>query len=132
MIRPITFFLCFLLIASGSVLAAAELSPADLEAREYRIFMVNSYHPEYFWSARQGQGIKDALSGLNVVSQEYFMDSKRHPGAEWLVQQKKICLAEIAKFKPDLILTGDDNATKTIATHFLGRSLPVVFYGVNS
>ncbi|MCD6534568.1 MAG: hypothetical protein J7L25_10910 [Deltaproteobacteria bacterium] len=132
MLRFITLFLCFLLVGSGPVLAAAELSAVDSEAREYRIFMVNSYHPEYFWSARQGQGIKDALSGLNVVSQECFMDSKRHLGAEWLVQQKKICLAKIAKFKPDLILTGDDNATKTIAAHFFGRSLPVVFYGVNA
>ncbi|MEA1924013.1 MAG: ABC transporter substrate binding protein [Pseudomonadota bacterium] len=132
MLRFIIIFLCFLLVGSGSVPATVELSPTDSRAREYRIFMVNSYHPEYFWSARQGSGIKDALSGLNVVSQEYFMDSKRHPEAEWLVQQKEICLAEIAKFKPDLILTGDDNATKTIATHFLGQSLPVVFYGVNA
>ncbi len=132
MLRFVIIFLYFLLVGSGAVLAASELSPAASGAREYRIFMVNSYHPEYFWSARQGSGIKDALLGLNVVSQEYFMDSKRHPEAEWLVQQKEICLAEIAKFKPDLILTGDDNATKTIATHLFGRSLPVVFYGVNA
>ncbi|MEA3333663.1 MAG: ABC transporter substrate binding protein [Pseudomonadota bacterium] len=131
-LRFVIFFLCFLLVGLSSVSAIVELPPTDSGAREYRIFMVNSYHPEYFWSARQGQGIKDALSGLNVVSQEYFMDSKRHPEAEWLVQQKEICLAEIAKFKPDLILTGDDNATKTIATHFLGQSLPVVFYGINA
>ena len=132
MMRTITLFLCFLLIASGSVLAASELQPMASGGSEYRIFMVNSYDAEFFWSAQQSQGIKDALSGLNVVSQEYFMDSKRHPDEEWLIQQKEICLAEIAKFKPDLILTGDDNATRTIATHFLGRSLPVVFYGVNA
>ena len=132
MLRTITLFLCFLLIVSGSVLAAVELRQMDSGGSEYRIFMVNSYHPEYFWSAQQSQGINDALSGLKVVSREYFMDSKRHPDEEWLIQQKEICLAEIAKFKPDLILTGDDNATKTIAAHFLGRSLPVVFYGVNA
>ena len=132
MLRPTILFICFLLAGSGSVMAAGEICQADSISPEYRIFMVNSYHPEYFWSARQSQGIEDALSGLKVVSQEYFMDSKRHPEEEWLAQQKAICLAEIAAFKPDLILTGDDNASRTIATHFLGQSLPVVFYGVNA
>ncbi len=126
------FFFCFLLVGSNSVAVAAELNKPDSVEHEYRIFMVNSYHSEYFWSARQSQGIKDALSGLKVVYREYFMDSKRHPEEEWLAQQKEICLAEIALFKPDLILTGDDNATRTIATHYIGCSLPVVFYGVNA
>ena len=132
MLRAVIIFLCLLLVGLRDITVAAELCPADSGVCEYRIFMVNSYHPEYFWSARQSQGIKDALSGLKVVSQEYFMDSKRHSDEEWLVQQKEICMAEIAKFKPDLILTGDDNATRTIATHFMGQSLPVVFYGVNA
>ncbi len=133
MIRSLILFFC--LVAVGccySPAVAGELRPPDSGGREYRIFMVNSYHPEYFWSAQQSQGIMDALSGLRVVSHEYFMDSKRHPEEEWLAQQKEICLAEIAAFKPDLIFTGDDNATRTIATHFLGQSLPVVFYGVNA
>ena len=133
MIRSIIFFFCFLLVGCCcSVAVAVEVNESDSGEREYRIFMVNSYHSEYFWSERQSQGVKDALSGLRVVIREYFMDSKRHPEEEWLAQQKEICLAEIATFKPDLILTGDDNATRTIATHFIGRSLPVVFYGVNA
>ena len=132
MLRSVTFFLFFLLVGCCSAAVAVVLRQPDSGGRECRIFMVNSYHPEYFWSARQSQGIKDALQGLRMVCREYFMDSKRHPGEEWLVQQKEICLAEIAAFKPDLILTGDDNAIRTIATHFLGQSLPVVFYGVNA
>lgn len=131
--RWLTVCLCFV-VAAGffSAVAAAELRPPHDSEREHRIFMVNSYHPEYFWSARQSQGIKDALEGFKIVSREYFMDTKRHPGAEWLAQQKEICLDKIAAFKPDLIFTGDDNATRTIATHFLGHSIPVVFYGVNA
>ena len=125
MIRSLIISICFALIVSS-------VSPVVAVEREYRIFIVNSYHPEYFWSARQSQGIKDALAGLKIVSREYFMDSKRHPEEEWLAQQKEICLAEIAAFKPDLIFTGDDNATRTIAPHFLGQALPVVFYGVNA
>ncbi len=133
MIRPLIFFLGFLVLVSCSrVTAATEAPQADLGDREYRIFMVNSYNPEYFWSARQSQGIKDGLAGFRLVTQEYFMDSKRHPEAEWLARQKEICLVEITVFKPDLIFTGDDNATRLIATHFLGQSLPVVFYGLNA
>ena len=133
MIRTLIIFIFFALtICSVSPVVAVDLSETVAVEREYRIFIVNSYHPEYFWSARQSQGIKDALAGLKIVSREYFMDSKRHPEEEWLAQQKEICLAEIAAFKPDLIFTGDDNATRTIAPHFLGQALPVVFYGVNA
>ncbi|MBN2809233.1 MAG: hypothetical protein JXR80_07040 [Deltaproteobacteria bacterium] len=129
----ILLFAFFLAHCGGPSLTfgGSEPSPAAVE-REYRIFIVNSYHPEYFWSAEQSQAVRDALSGLKLVVHEYFMDSKRHPGEEWLAQQKEICLAEIAAFKPDLIFTGDDNATRTIAPHFQGQALPLVFYGVNA
>ena len=104
---------------------------ADGPQPPYRVFLVNSYNPEYFWSAEQQRGIRDALDGLDIELREFFMDSKRNPGNEWLQARFTEVLAEIEAFRPDIIFTGDDNATKTVARHYLGKKVPVVFYGVN-
>ncbi len=97
-----------------------------------RVFVVNSYNPEYFWSARQLQGIRDALDGIDAVYQEFFLDTKRHPETGWLERKAEECLAAIERFGPDIVFTGDDNATKTIARRLSGTPVPVVFYGVNA
>ncbi len=118
---------CLVLAALG-ILGAA--GGAGAQAR--RIFIVNSYNPEYFWSARQAEGIRDALEGIDAVYQEFFMDTKRHPGAEWLADKERECLARIRAFRPDIVFTGDDNATRTVGRRLMGSGIPVVFYGLNA
>lgn len=114
------------------ILASLLIALASSAADPIRVFIVNSYNPEYFWSAEQQRGIKEAFKGRVIVSREFFLDSKRNPRKEWLAAQVVQCLKEIKAFNPDIIFTGDDNATKTIATHYYGSDIPVVFYGVNA
>ncbi|PLX39873.1 MAG: hypothetical protein C0608_10560 [Deltaproteobacteria bacterium] len=103
-----------------------------LETTPKRIFLVNSYHKEYFWSARQQEGIRDAMSGMDIVVKEFFLDTKRHTGKDWLERKVSDCLARMEAFEPDIIFTGDDNATREIASRFLGGEIPVIFYGLNA
>jgi ABC-type uncharacterized transport system substrate-binding protein len=105
---------------------------STLAAETTRIFLVNSYNPEYFWSAEQHRGIAEAFEGRQVLIEEFFLDTKRNPEKEWLEAKVSECLKKIEAFSPDIIFTGDDNATKTIGKHFYGTDTPVVFYGVNA
>ncbi len=120
-------FLVWALVGLGLLGAAV-----GVRAQPRRIFIVNSYNPEYFWSARQAQGIKDALEGIDAVYQEFFMDTKRHPGDEWLADKERECLERIRAFRPDIVFTGDDNATRTVGKRLMGSGIPVVFYGLNA
>ena len=121
-------------LAVGLVLVPLALLGAAGEAgaEPRRVFIVNSYNPEYFWSARQAQGIKDALEGVDAVYEEFFMDTKRHPGAEWLEEKARECMERIRAFRPDIVFTGDDNATRTVGRRLVGSGIPVVFYGLNA
>jgi len=104
---------------------------AGTAAAGQRVFIVYSYHPDYFWQQDENQGIKKALDGMEVVFGSYCLDSKRHQAREWLAQQVKICLEKIEVFQPDVIITCDDNATKTIGKAFFKQKIPVVFLGLN-
>ena len=104
---------------------------AGTAAAGQRVFIVYSYHPDYFWQQDEEQGIKKALDGMGVVFGSYCLDSKRHQAREWLDQQVKIGLEKIEVFQPDVIITCDDNATKTIGKAFFKQKIPVVFLGLN-
>ncbi len=102
-----------------------------MAAAGQRVFIVYSYHPDYFWQQDEELGIKKALSGMEVAFGSYCLDSKRHQAQEWLDQQVKICLEKIKVFQPEVIITCDDNATKTIGRTFFKQKIPVVFLGLN-
>jgi ABC-type uncharacterized transport system substrate-binding protein len=107
------------------------LMPA-MAAAGQRVFIVYSYHSDYFWQQDEERGIKKALSGMEITFGSYFFDSKKHQSQEWLDQQVKICLEKIKLFQPDVIITCDDNATKTIGRTFFKQKIPVVFLGLNN
>ncbi len=96
-----------------------------------RVFIVYSYHPGYFWQQDEERGIREALKGMDLVFASYCLDSKRHQEESWLEQQLKICLEQIKAFQPDVIVTCDDNATRSVGRAFLKRKTPVVFLGLN-
>ena len=102
-----------------------------MAAAGQRVFIVYSYHPDYFWHQDETRGIKESLSGMDIAFASYYLDSKKHQSRRWLDQQVKICLEKIKAFQPDVIITCDDNATKTIGKIFYRQKIPVVFLGLN-
>ncbi len=99
---------------------------------ECKIFMVFSYHPELMWHRNAERGLKDSLEGLVCRYKRFYMDTKRHPEESWVNLKAREALKEIEEWNPTVVVTFDDNATKTVGGDLLGRAIPVVFLGVNA
>ncbi|MBN2333611.1 MAG: hypothetical protein JXO49_05410 [Deltaproteobacteria bacterium] len=114
-------FYCWLVLLLPGLSSAAQ-----------RVYIVYSYHPDYFWQQGEEQGIAEALAGMDIIYGSFCLDTKRHQSEAWLDRKVAECLADIASFRPDIIVTCDDNAIKTIAAHFHHQDIPVVFLGINT
>lgn len=117
-----------------------------------RIFIVSSYHREYIWSESTQKGISEAMRKLRyldsaaqaqelastdrvessrAVVRKSWMDTKRRDSRADMASATARIVAEIAAFRPDLVLLGDDNAAKYIGGQLLDAPIPVVFWGIN-
>ncbi len=96
-----------------------------------RCLHVSSYHPGYEWSDAIDAALDRVLAGKCQVK-HFYMDTRRHPGEAWAKAKAKEALALIARFKPDVLIASDDNASRYLVMPYLrGAKLPVVFCGVN-
>ncbi|MEO5345661.1 MAG: hypothetical protein H7834_04690 [Magnetococcus sp. YQC-9] len=130
------------------VLLISPLHAADKK----RILIVSSYHREYLWSRDTHHGVCTALNELGYFDQKeqidtftskdrvetsravllkLWMDTKRKSDKLEMAASARRILEEAEKFRPDVVLLGDDNATNLIGTHYLDTQTPVVFWGVN-
>ncbi len=106
--------------------------PAPLLAAK-KILYVDSYYPNYQWSADITAGIQSILKDHEDIQLKIFrMDTKRNRSEEY---KKAIALEArdlIYSWKPDVIIASDDNASKyLIAPWFKNSDIPVVFCGLN-
>lgn len=99
-----------------------------------KVLYINSYHVGYNWSDEIENSVQKSLknSDLNIDLKIFRMDSKRNKGEKYLrniaLEAKKI----IDEYKPDIVLTSDDNAVKYIVAPYLNNTkIPVIFCGVN-
>lgn len=135
-----------LLLCLGASVQGAE-SP-----RKLRILVVSSYHREYTWSQLTNQGLlraflergwldsqaqadayarQDLVESKRLVLKKVWMDTKHRYSEQDLINSTRRVLQETKAFAPDLLMLGDDNATRYIGEQFIDTSLPVVFWGVN-
>lgn len=119
---------------------------------KHHLLVISSYHPEYLWSQDTHQGLVDALIQFNyldsksqaetftqtnkvtstrAVIHKLWMDTKRKNSTKEIHQTVNRIMNFIEKFKPSLVLLGDDNATNYIGNQLLDTETPVVFWGVN-
>jgi ABC-type uncharacterized transport system substrate-binding protein len=97
-----------------------------------RIFYIDSYHQGYGWSDGILNGIREALEGTGVVFTVHHMDTKRHTDAEFIRKSALRARDAVDRFRPDVVIASDDNASKYVIEPFYkGTALPVVFCGVN-
>jgi len=117
-----------------------------------RIFLVSSYHREYLWSQDTHAGVCAALLDFNFLDNEkqvkeytendyvessraavkkVWMDSKRKNTMREIARATAYILKEAKKFKPALVLLGDDNAANYIGNLYIDTRIPVVFWGIN-
>jgi ABC-type uncharacterized transport system substrate-binding protein len=101
-------------------------------ARGRRVLYVNSYHPGYAWSDREQQGAETVLRAAGVNLRVTYMDTKRKSGVTSSRAAAAKVLAEMAEFKPEVVIAADDNAQRWLVVPFLKHGpTPVVFCGVN-
>lgn len=98
-----------------------------------KILYIDSYFPNYQWSAGITAGIQSILEDREDVELKIFrMDTKRNQSEEY---KKAIALTArdlINSWHPDLIIASDDNASKyLIAPWFKESDIPIVFCGLN-
>lgn len=120
-------------LLAGLLLAALGSSDA-LAARQ--VFILNSYHPDYKWSADIMHGLEATLHQYDpeVLIHVEHMDTKRNLDPVYLDSLPRFMELKYAFLRPDLVIAVDESAFFFILEH--GQRIfpdaPVVFCGVNT
>lgn len=103
-----------------------------------KIFIVHSYEKGHLCGQPQHDGALEGLArsgwivGENLEVRAYYMDTKRTNNTPARIyRQAMLAMREIELFQPDVILTLDDNAFKTIALSPAMEGRLIVFSGMN-
>lgn len=114
--------------AAGIVLLfLASAAAAELP----KCLFVSSYHQGYAWSDGVERGLRQTLQGKCQIRQ-YDMDTKRKKGEEEHKAAALEAKALIESWRPDVVVTADDNAAKyLIQPYYRDDTLPFVFCGIN-
>lgn len=96
-----------------------------------KCLFISSYHTGYAWSDGVERGLRETLLGKCELKQ-FNMDTKRNKKEE---EKRKIAIKAkklIESWKPDVVITADDNAAKyLIQPYFKDHKIPFVFCGIN-
>ncbi|QNM97458.1 ABC transporter substrate-binding protein [Chitinimonas koreensis] len=110
------------------VLSLFLVLPGPAEAGNILIF--ESYHEDMEWVKTNMEGTRRAIGDKHKI-EVIYLDTKRRP-KEAYPAIFKAAWDEYLKRKPDLVITGDDNAIRFLGPKLAGTATPVVFRGVNA
>ncbi len=112
-------------------LACALFGAQDASANARKCLFVSSYHQGYGWSDGIERGLRGVLEGQCEI-QRFDMDTKRRKSEEEIQDSARRAKALIESWRPDIVITADDNAAKyLIVPYYKNHSLPFVFCAVN-
>jgi len=107
------------------------LSLGTSQAAKKKVLFIDSYHAGYAWSDGEVQGAKSVI-GDKYEFKVIHMDTKRNSSAEAKKKAGDEAKTEIDSWKPDVVITADDNAAKLVIVPFYKDSdVPFVFCGIN-
>ncbi len=114
-----------------SFLALASEEPA-------RVMAVHSYDELDPCGKPQYEGFLVALAkngyitGKNLFIENFYMDTKRtYTSPKEIETRAQLAIEKIENFKPNIIVTFDDDAFRTVGLKFANTSIPLVFSGLN-
>lgn len=108
------------------------LSPSHAAAP--KILVVHSYHEDQLEHVvEMTKGIEEALAGAHCQLRSYYMDTKRNNTEEWKRTAGREAKRIVAEYRPQVVITLDDNAQMYFAKDYAGEPSPpyFVFSGVN-
>nr|CRH05533.1 exported protein of unknown function [Candidatus Magnetococcus massalia] len=151
-ISPMISVLAISLLLSSFPPISAHAEHTKQTTKQKRIMVVSSYHKSYRWSQNTQQGLVTALLELGyldtpeqgeqftrtdqlttprVVLQKMWLDSKHKNSPREIAAAAQKVIIAADRFKPDLMLLGDDNAANLLGNYYLDTDLPIIFWGVN-
>ncbi|MCH9053085.1 MAG: hypothetical protein IIA72_18825 [Proteobacteria bacterium] len=112
-------------------LATLTQGPDVASAATKKCLFVSSYHQGYAWSDGVERGLRSVLEGRCEIRQ-FDMNTKRKKTEADKKASALAAKAIIESWKPDIVITADDNAAKYLIQPFYkDHALPFVFCGVN-
>lgn len=98
-----------------------------------RVLLVQSYHEGYPWVDAVDTGVREGFEGSGVQLQIFYMDTKRNTGEQFMIDAGNRAKELVNSFRPDVVITVDDNAQTFFAEEYAGKTSPqIVFCGVNA
>ncbi len=105
---------------------------ADLNYEGSKILIVHSYHAEVSGVITKNQGLLNVLDKAGIEYKMIYMDTKRNTDEEFKLNAALDAKEAIEEYKPDVVITFDDNAFKyLIMPYYRDSELPVVFAGID-
>jgi ABC-type uncharacterized transport system substrate-binding protein len=124
---------CLLYTIAGFLAIAMVFGSTGTSVAADRVLLVHSYHEGYAWVDAITAGVIKGLEGGTAELAVFYMDTKRKTGEAWKMRAARSAAEKVASFKPDVIITSDDNAQSYFAKQYAGKTGPkVVFCGVNA
>ncbi|MEW6536767.1 MAG: ABC transporter substrate binding protein [Candidatus Auribacterota bacterium] len=130
---------CFLTIPLIALVSVLFVPVAAFSNESHKVFILHSYEENHVCGQPQHDGIVKALAsagfveGQNLELQTYYMDTKKTNNTPDLIQQQADRAIElIAEFQPDVLVTLDDNAFRTVGMELADTDIAVVFCGMNA
>ncbi len=114
-----------------------------ISGKRKKLLYVNSYHRGYAWSDGIEAGLLRALkikrsangydtSRSPVEFRAVYLDSKRRKNGKQIRRAALAAKRVIEEWKPDIVVTSDDNAVKyLLVPYFRNAAIPFVYCGVN-
>ncbi len=114
-----------------TILGSAPVAAIGAGETEKKCLFVSSYHQGYEWSDGVERGLRAVLEG-KCEYRQFDMDTKHRKSTREKEQSALEAKAIIESWKPDVVITADDNAAKyLIEPYYRDHHLPFVFAGVN-
>lgn len=104
----------------------------------FRVFILHSYESNHVCGQPQHDGMiaaladKGLIEGRDLTIAMFHMDTKKTNNTPALIEKAAAAaIPIIERFDPQVLVTLDDNAFKSVAARFLDRKMAIVFSGLN-
>ncbi len=110
--------------------------PTTVKAKNYagrKVLVVHSYDRNFAWTADIDAALQRMFARQKIIVRTIFLDANIHRGQAELAAAGQAAAEEMRNFKPEVVITSDDDAQRYFAAQFAGdSSAPAfVFCGVN-
>lgn len=120
-----------LILACWGLFPALEAGGGNFSGK--RVLVVHSYDRGFAWTADIDEALQRELLSRQIRLRTFFMDTNLRSDAAHLREAGRQATEIMLEFRPDVVITSDDNAQQHFAAQFAGNaSAPAfVFCGVN-